>query len=843
MINIENPTNSRVLGSVIEFVIADKQFIFWKIVKSSNSLQDFFNNPQFEFIIKDICELRGISMNDFMNHINQIIVLNDNQEKTHKSKFKHLRGQHDQRDHAWNRGMGGGGGGVELGSNQMGPVPTMQWYQKRRTEFSEMVRNGEMTRTDMRNQLRELRGMIPGPSRREQASIVLASQRNSPINQTQASQPNNPTPSGAPSPVSSQQSMTSRQRLQEIKQMRQDVHKSQIDAIGRMQNAINQITTTDTYKSLLGIKPSIIIQKLLYDYTNAVALGKYIYQMQQSGQMQIPSTITKDMLGANNPYMIDIAAVRSIALKNVNLLNSALSQDNSNFAFNANNALLDIYNPSNSPTYAADLQMAYSVIEPFLDFVSTAQDVVEKTNDHLIEMSRRFGEKSPDINTLQIAKNKATNEKIIIDRKIHKAYARDQVIVDLMKEYSDEYKKREQLIVDATSASNKAQSDFLKIKQYENANGEKVRQKLVSQGVLTDAESTYNPNDPFSNMHPLVKQELSKQLGYMILVTKYNLSRNKEDKTTNKLDESVNRLNEIINDRDARINALAPNHPSYARQQQLKQDIQQLDQQIATAPDEDQYWQNTYLFYNTIFNALQHPTPHQNTQIQPPSDAFYDPINGNYSHTYSGNTEQLIINVIRSTISMFPNTSFWNSNLSTLDFTDAHLDPTHPDREAYHRTKGTMSIMPQTSISTYAHETMHFLQDLFGENLFYTHRPWITNRIENEELQPLKSLRPRNKYGVDEFAYKDSVDDPYTLKSYDANENYVPTTESIIRNGDFTQFGEIHSMAFTRLHELYKRTDHQLFMQTLFSMFMLSSDDEVVKSFRGLFDGVIKLHQ
>jgi hypothetical protein len=92
-------------------------------------------------------------------------------------RLKHLRGQHDQRDHAWNRGMGGGGTGVELGPNQMGPVPTMQWYQKRRAEFSEMVRNGEMTRTDMRNQLRELRGMIPKPSRREEAGIVLALQR------------------------------------------------------------------------------------------------------------------------------------------------------------------------------------------------------------------------------------------------------------------------------------------------------------------------------------------------------------------------------------------------------------------------------------------------------------------------------------------------------------------------------------------------------------------------------------------------------------------------------------------------------------------------------------------
>jgi hypothetical protein len=77
----------------------------------------------------------------------------------------------------------------------------MDWYQKRRTEFSEMVRNGEMTRTDMRNQLRELRGMIPEPSRREQASIVLASQRNSPINQTQPPQLDNPIPTDTVSPT------------------------------------------------------------------------------------------------------------------------------------------------------------------------------------------------------------------------------------------------------------------------------------------------------------------------------------------------------------------------------------------------------------------------------------------------------------------------------------------------------------------------------------------------------------------------------------------------------------------------------------------------------------------
>ena len=44
-------------------------------------------------------------------------------------------------------------------------------------------------------------------------------------------------------------------------------------------------------------------------------------------------------------------------------------------------------------------------------------------------------------------------------------------------------------------------------------------------------------------------------------------------------------------------------------------------------------------------------------------------------------------------------------------------------------------------------------------------------------------------------------------------------------------------------HKLYERTDHELFTQTLFSIFMLSSDDEVVKSFRSFWDTVMKLHK
>ena len=90
------------------------------------------------------------------------------------TRLKHLRGQHDQRDHAWNRGMGGGGGaGVDLGPNQMGPLPTMQMYREQRLALMDQHRQGDITREEMRRQIRDLRGMTTGEPLN---NVVLANQ-------------------------------------------------------------------------------------------------------------------------------------------------------------------------------------------------------------------------------------------------------------------------------------------------------------------------------------------------------------------------------------------------------------------------------------------------------------------------------------------------------------------------------------------------------------------------------------------------------------------------------------------------------------------------------------------
>ena len=93
----------------------------------------------------------------------------------YRTKLKHLRGRHDQLDHAWNRGMGRGGGGA-LADNQMGPLPTDDFYRQRKIALMDQKRNGEISQSEMNRQLRDLRGMT-----NDTASVVLANRGKNPI--------------------------------------------------------------------------------------------------------------------------------------------------------------------------------------------------------------------------------------------------------------------------------------------------------------------------------------------------------------------------------------------------------------------------------------------------------------------------------------------------------------------------------------------------------------------------------------------------------------------------------------------------------------------------------------
>jgi hypothetical protein len=89
-------------------------------------------------------------------------------KKTLGQRVKHLRGRHDQLDHAWNRGMGGGAGAA--GGVATGGLSKMMKYRETRAALLDMVRTGDMTRDDAREQLRAMRDTLGdmSPTRREE---------------------------------------------------------------------------------------------------------------------------------------------------------------------------------------------------------------------------------------------------------------------------------------------------------------------------------------------------------------------------------------------------------------------------------------------------------------------------------------------------------------------------------------------------------------------------------------------------------------------------------------------------------------------------------------------------
>lgn len=92
--------------------------------------------------------------------------------------LKHLRGRHDQRDHAWNRGMGRGGAG-DIPSDASSTAVNQEQYRALRNTLGGLVRQGLMKRIEMRNELRKYRGqqLSLTRNRRDRAMDLVGAQR------------------------------------------------------------------------------------------------------------------------------------------------------------------------------------------------------------------------------------------------------------------------------------------------------------------------------------------------------------------------------------------------------------------------------------------------------------------------------------------------------------------------------------------------------------------------------------------------------------------------------------------------------------------------------------------
>jgi hypothetical protein len=112
-------------------------------------------------------------------------------------------------------------------------------------------------------------------------------------------------------------------------------------------------------------------------------------------------------------------------------------------------------------------------------------------------------------------------------------------------------------------------------------------------------------------------------------------------------------------------------------------------------------------------------------------------------------------------------------------------------------TNGTpdIRVSGKTSDSVIVHELLHTTQKNYDYGKTES-EAFAAQRTAGEKLQRLNSLYPGYSYGKDEVAYKDAVDNAYTLKVYNNRPDY--------------QFREVLTMAMTDISTITTQKDKGL---------------------------------
>jgi hypothetical protein len=181
-----------------------------------------------------------------------------------------------------------------------------------------------------------------------------------------------------------------------------------------------------------------------------------------------------------------------------------------------------------------------------------------------------------------------------------------------------------------------------------------------------------------------------------------------------------------------------------------------------------------------VLKKLEHPNP---TRLNVTVDASIS--------TASGATISQSVALMQAVYGMFP--SGRGDGYLTLGY--------HPTRGVYNHAKLRVNTDGRgvRLRDVVVHETLHAIQFRYGANDAVNARAqqWAAGRIKGERKRKLRALTSDNRYGADEVAYRDKVDDPYTLKQYKRETR---------ANG----FLEVLTMAFTGLGSAHTRADKEL---------------------------------
>jgi hypothetical protein len=231
------------------------------------------------------------------------------------------------------------------------------------------------------------------------------------------------------------------------------------------------------------------------------------------------------------------------------------------------------------------------------------------------------------------------------------------------------------------------------------------------------------------------------------------------------LSAAIASTNQELNAISARLVSIPP--PGRAEKWRLQKAFKQKKEELEQLKS-DELFESTQAYadgYMEFFAQMRHPS---------------DPATVTITHTGGTPREreraEMLISAVVSMVPMVRN--------AQGDALPDSISVTHSRvRGQYFFGRMRTSSRPGTIV----HETLHSLQQSHKNTDINTiTENWAVSRIAGESRRKLSVLDPNHGYDSNEFAYKDKVDDPYTLKDYG-----VPSY------GAKTRFQEVLTMAFT----------------------------------------------
>jgi hypothetical protein len=185
-----------------------------------------------------------------------------------------------------------------------------------------------------------------------------------------------------------------------------------------------------------------------------------------------------------------------------------------------------------------------------------------------------------------------------------------------------------------------------------------------------------------------------------------------------------------------------------------------------------------------ILSKLQHPNP---ARVFVNIDGTFDAV----GPTARNDT----IAIINGVYAMFPDGTFPPGNSVGVSHDTARA-AYYPSTNRF-TTHSSGVLMHDTTLHECLHAVQYNVSNYTNAPVNTTLQRWAQGRVGVEQIQPLNTILGVTMFDANEVAYRDRVDDPYTLKYYG----------SYAAAGGFS---EVLTMAFTGLRDSHNRKDKEL---------------------------------